>query len=176
MLINELFEDKSDKDEKGTYAAARFSQESKNALTKYIKNNKIVNSVDISKLHATLLYSRAYIKDYKPVGKYDKPIECKPMGFEIWPSKPDEKTGEKSNCLVLKLDAPEFKARHKELMSKYKEATYDFPEFKTHVTLSYSVDDLDPKELPEFNDILYLNEEYSKPLDLDWAKNNTAKK
>lgn len=175
MKIMDLFE-KTEDSSKGTYAAARFSKDSKDILMKFIKDNKIINPTKTDKLHSTLLYSRAFIKDYTAVGKYEDPIECKPVGFEIWESQPDEKTKQKSKCLVLKLNAPEFKARHKELMTKHKEATYDYDEFKVHVTLSYDVGpDFKVDELPAFNDVLFLDEEYGTDLDLNWAKNNSVK-
>jgi len=172
MKILDILEAKTDT---GTYASASFGSDSKKIIADYIKDNDIANPTKTDKLHSTLLYSRAHINGFKAAGKYDPPMECTPMGFEVWETQPDEKTGKTSNALVLKLKCPEFSERHEMLMKKHTEATYDYPEFKVHVTLSYSFGDRDHKDLPEITDKLYLVNETSKPLDLNWAKKNTKK-
>ena len=110
----------------------------------------------------------------KAKGVYKKPMVCKPTGIEIWPTQPDE-DGNTKNCLVLRLSCPEFTARHKELMDKHPEATYDHPEFKVHVTISYDVGDKKVSDFPKINQELRLVKETVKELESGWAKKNSKK-
>jgi 2'-5' RNA ligase len=62
---------------------------------------------------------------------------------------------------------------------KKHDATYDFPEYKPHITLSYDIGDLDEKNLPDIGkyvDEIGIDEEYGEDLDLNWAKNKGVKK
>jgi len=168
MRLKDLLE-KSTEEKPGTYAAASFDAESRKIISNYIKDNKIPNSTNVDKLHCTLLYSRAHIPNFKAMGEYSTPMKCIPNGLEIWKTQPDE-NGDRANCLVLKLKCPEFVARHKKLMKDHSEATYDYPEFKVHVTLSYSIGDMKIDDLPELSETLMLEKEYTTPLDTNWAK------
>ena len=170
MKLTEITEAK---DPDGTYAGVHFSQATRDAIAKYIKDNGIPNSTNIDKMHTTLLYSRKYLPDYEPAGVFESPLVGKPAGFEKWPSQPDE-DGKVSMCLVLRFDCPDLNARHKELMDKH-DATYDFDEYKTHVTFSYDVGGMKVKDLPPFTDSLEITDEYKEDLDLSWAKNHTSK-
>lgn len=158
------------KDKKGTYAGVRFSTATVNNIQKYIENNKIPNPVGSTKMHTTLLYSRKHCPDYEPAGDLDPPMIGKPTKFAIWPSQPDE-NGNPNNCLVLEYKCPDLVKRHKELMKEH-DAEYDWDEYKTHVTFSYNVKDLDIKDLPTFEDDLEIANEYGEDLNLDWAKEN----
>ena len=157
----------------GTYAGVHFSQDTRNALKEYMQSNDIPHAVPTNKLHTTVLYSRKYIPEYKPKGMYDPIIKGVPTGFELWPSQPDEH-GKKTNCLVLCFDAPDLTKRHESLMDKH-DATYDFDEYKTHVTLSYDAGDIDTNSLPPLEEELEITEEYKEDLDLSWAQNHTTK-
>jgi hypothetical protein len=59
-------------------------------------------------------------------------------------------------------------------MSDHK-ATYDFPKYEPHITLSYDIGDMDIKKLPNmFDTVPFINitTEYSEDLDLSWSQNN----
>ena len=167
MRLEELFEAT---EKKGTYAAAKFDSDSKKLIADFIKDNKIPNPTKTDKLHCTVIFSKAHIPNFKAAGKYDEPMECKPKGLVVWNTQT-----EGVRCLVLELKCPEFVARHKELMKQYPEATYDYDEFKVHVTLSYNIGDMDIKELPEIKQSLMLVSEYTNPIDDTWAKKNSSK-
>lgn len=158
-------------EQKGTYAAVRFDAETVQKLTDYIKDNEIPNGVLPAKMHCTLLYSRTHCPDYEPQGEINPPYQAKPVALEIWPSQGDDP----KNCLVLKFECEDLVKRHKQLMQDH-DATYDFPEYKTHVTLSYDAGDLDLDDLPDIVDAigkLTIVSEYGEDLDLDWSKKST---
>lgn len=172
MKMKDLYEKES---EKGTYAGIRFDADTKRALQEFIHDNKIPNSVRPDKLHSTLLYSRKYLPDYKPAGKLQPALVGEPIKFDVWET--NGEGGPKTKCLVVQFNCPDLEKRHKELMKEH-DATYDYPEFKTHVTLSYDIEDLDVKSLPDASTIgpLHMVEEYGEDLDLNWAKSKGVKK
>ncbi len=151
----------------GTYAGLKFNSKTKNIINKYIQHNKIPNSLNVNKIHSTLLYSRNYLPEYKPVGKFNEPWTGKPKHFSIFKSNP-KNGGDGSNCLVLEYECKKQSARFAELMKKH-DATYDFDEYKPHITLSYDVGNLDYKNLPMIEEELEIVEEYGEDLNLDWA-------
>ena len=165
-LINEEKEEA-----KGTYAAVSFSEDTIDGIKKYIKENDIPNHTKFDKMHTTLLYSKKYCPDYKPAGKLDKPMIGKGTGFEKWPSQPDD-DGKVAMCLVMRYDCSELSKRHKELMKEH-DATYDFDEYKPHITFSYDVAGLQCKDLPKFEGKIEIVEEYGEDLNMDWAKDNS---
>lgn len=169
MNLKDLYEQAT----KGTYAGVRFDTETKRALHKYIKENKIPNSIRADKAHTTLLYSRKHLPNYKPAGKIN--MTGNPTGLTVWNSQGTN--GPKTKCLILKYDCPALAARHKALMKEH-DATYDFPQYKTHVTLSYDIGELDVNKLPDPSEIgpLKIVEEYGEDLDLNWAQNKGVKR
>ena len=142
---------------KGTYAAVKPDDESKHILMKYLHDKGVPNPESGDKLHSTLLYSRKHLKDYKSDAHLSH--DATPHKIEVWPTKSGKK------CLVLKLHSPSLQARHEHLMDKHK-ATYDYPEFKPHISLSYDIGDYDHSKLTH-HDIphLKLTHEYHEDLD-----------
>ena len=158
---------------KGTYAGVRFGDDTKDAVNEYITKNNIPNSTPTDKLHCTLLYSRKYCPDYEPQGKLDPVLVGSPGKFQVWEGQPDS-NGHKPNCLIMEFDCAKLTARHNDLMEEHN-ATYDFDEYKTHITFSYDIGDMDIKELPSFTGPINIVEEYGEDLDIDWAQNNAKK-
>ena len=169
MKLQDLFEDQNP----GTYAAIRFSRKTTSQLAKYIKDNDIPNAVNTSKMHCTLLYSRKPCPDYVAQGNLSPAWIGTPVGLDVWESKGDpEKV---ARCLVLEFECKELDDRHAELMKEHK-ATHDFPDYKTHVTLSYDIGDMDESKLPDITkavDELKIISEYGADLDLNWSKKVT---
>lgn len=149
--------------EKGTYAAVRF--EGTEEKVKYLKNTGIPNVNE--DLHCTILYSRKYCPNYKPLdmtdGYYYEEAIAYPDHLDIFKDK------EGKNCLVLILRSGWIVKRHKDLMKEHN-ATYDFPEYNPHITLSYDIGDFDYKDIEKDlikSDEFYkldINEEYKEEL------------
>ena len=71
---------------------------------------------------------------------------------------------------MLKLDSSDLRERHEFLMKEHK-ATYDFPEYIPHITLSYDIGDFDINtlDIEDLDDIDFqVIEEYKEDLNLDW--------
>ena len=168
QLINE--EDSKEPD--GTYAAVSFSEDTKDRIKKFIDDNEIPNPIKLDKLHSTLLYSKKYCPNYEPLGELEEALVGTPTEFDVWQSQPDDE-GTCSNCLVLQFDCDQLIDRHNSLMKEHG-ATFDFDEYRPHVTLSYDIGDLDIKQLdPSSIGDLNIIEEYGEDLNTDWAKENT---
>lgn len=168
LKLQEIFEAA---ETRGTYAAVKFDEDTKDAILEYIKEHDIPNPISRDKMHCTVLYSRKYCPDYEPLGKIDPPWIGEPTKFEVWESRGKLRDEEPKRCLVLKFKCDKLNERHKELMDEH-DATYDFPEYKTHITLSYDIGDMDETKLPDihkFLDVIKIVEEYGEDLDLSWS-------
>lgn len=173
MKIQEILEEKR-KTARGTYSGMKVSKASQEKLKKYMEDNKIPTPVKVEKLHTTILYSRKYLPNYKPAGKLDTPYKAKSLGFTVWKTNPEDPKEEKTNCLIVKLDCPELIKRHKDLMKEH-EATFDYDEYTPHITLSYSIGDLDVNKLPKIDFDIEFDTEYYEDLNLNWAKTKGTK-
>lgn len=156
MKLNEIY---FVKPQQGTYVGLRLSSKTANEFAKYIKENKIPNSVAKTKLHTTILYSRS-------------PVECEekiPVDwagtFQRFNSFKETAGDPKStNCLVVEIVCPEATSKHNELISAG--GTHDFEKYMPHVTLSYDIGTLDFSTLPAIDFPIVFSEMYSEPLDL----------
>lgn len=140
----------------GTYAGVRFDKRTVKSLEKYVKDNDIPNAND--NWHTTLLYSRKHLPNYVPKEKYKPAMEGTPMALEVWPTQSGK------NCLVINYSCSQLYQQHHKLMMKHG-ATYDFDEYKPHITLSYDVGDLDVDKLPQYKNKIKIVGEYREELD-----------
>ena len=150
----------------GTYVAVTFSKDTVKRIKAFMKDNDVPNPLASDKLHTTLIYSKKHLPDFKAQGKLDEPWIGKVTGLDIF------KSQQGNNCLVARFDCKEAVARHKEIMKEH-EATYDYPEFKLHFTLSYDCGDFDEKSIKDPAKSIgniEIVEEYTEDLNLDWAK------
>lgn len=152
---------------KGTYAGVRFSEGTVDNLIQLQGDLGIPNPVPYNKFHSTLLYSRKHLPKYVAKGACYLVSDGNEFTLEIW-----ESDKSFNRCLVLRYDCGMLSARHDFLM-RYHEATYDFDEYKPHITLSYDVgDSWTPLEKTvKFSDSspIEIVEEYQEDLNLDWS-------
>lgn len=159
MKLLKLIETKSNPT--GTYAAVKFNRRTTKLIAEYIAKNKIPNPVHEDKLHCTLLYSKKHCPKYNPIGEKASKWKATPKEFDVF--------GTDTRCLVLVLSSGDLVDRHNHLMKKHN-ATFDYPTYTPHVTLSYDIGDLDIESLPNIKDTiseLVVSEEYGTDLDED---------
>lgn len=145
-------------EKKGTYAAVQPSKSDGEQLHKMLVAHGVPNPETPEKLHATLLYSRKHLPLYNPDEELEHHADIHKL--EVWPTKSGK------NCLVMKLHSPALEKRHELLMKKHR-ATYDYPDFKPHVSLSYDIGDFDHKDLHKhLPKSIRLGREYKEPLDV----------
>ena len=146
----------------GTYVGLRVSKKSHNDIKDFCAVNQIPTKPNFfdKRLHTTVIYSRKHCDGL--VGQPDVMHKAEFIGYDLF-------TSEGKNCvLVMKLNAPSVVARHLQIMAQYG-ATYDFPVYTPHITLSYNflgnfVD------LPVYNEPIFLENEYVEDLKIDWEK------
>lgn len=170
MKIIDLFEATNTKSN-GTYVGVKFDESSLDALAEFVKTNNIPNCLKKSDFHSTVVYSRKHLPEYEAVGEVDPVWKAKPVGFDIWESKPNAYKKEHTFCLVMKIDCPDMVNRHNHARDDHG-ATYDFDEYKPHVTLSYDVGkDFSKDNLEWTEKDLRISFEYTEDLDLDKSYN-----
>ena len=140
---------------KGTYAAVRFDNETVKNLKRYVKENGIPNPN--TDWHTTLLYSRKHLVNYKPTKKYATMMEGVAKDFELY---------DDGKVLALNFSCPPLYQRHHKLMLEHG-ATYDYDQYRPHVTLSYDASNVNIDELPEIDFPIRIVGEYSEDLELD---------
>lgn len=153
--------------EPGAYIGVNFNKHTITALTKFCKENNVPKRFRRDRCHATILYSKKPCPGIKPMGKLNEKAAFK--GWDIFPNYDNTK-----KVLVMLLDSPWMVSRHNELMDKH-DASYDFDEYKPHVTLSYDVgNDFDVDKLPDFPQELSLINEYYEDLVIDWQNKDES--
>lgn len=148
--------------EPGVYACVKFCEETNTDLYLWGIKNYIPNVEQEGEYHSTILYSRAPCPGYVPENKLEQPIIVYgPFTPHIFPRKDSDK-----NVLVLEFKCQWMEDRHK--LGRALGASHDFPEFRTHVTISYDAGDVDLSMLTEFKGPLKIVRENVEPLDTDF--------
>jgi hypothetical protein len=130
MRLSTILE--NEETEKGTFAGLRFSQDDEDVIIGIIEEMGVPNPIQRDEIHLTLLYSRKYLPNYEPATLTD--MWAYPKGYHIFEGRNNK------SILVILLESEDVTKRHLELMKQHK-ATYDFPEYRPHITLSYDIED-----------------------------------
>ncbi len=141
----------------GVYISVKLSEETENYVKeyqrKYLKNQKINKE-----LHCTLIYSQKPQVDeiipssYKAIGTFQE--------FNFF--------GPDNNTLVVEINSQDLRRRNEELVEKYGFIS-DFDEYKSHVTLSYEVENVDLNSLPPMDFVFNFEDESVEHLDKSWG-------
>lgn len=121
----------------GLYVAVKYDEYSQNKLEKMF--SKVPNVVKKEDYHTTILYSRVFKNIEIPKAYHSIEVISH---YEIWPNH-----DKSSNALVGLLGTEEKQGLflnklcglHQKFMKDNPELTYDYPEFKPHLTISYDV-------------------------------------
>lgn len=147
----------------GVYCSAKPTQSTTDALRAYCAAYDIPNPVPAGEMHTTLIYSDKGCLNFEHQEKYDQDIKANFAGFDMF--------GEDKNVLVVKLKCPELHDRHNELMDEY-DLSYNFDEYRPHITLSYDASGVDISKLdPYHGDLMFVGENANE-LDTDWEPND----
>lgn len=111
----------------GTYAKAVPCEDSKNKIAELVNLLNINNSVSPRSLHTTVTYSRKVVPELESM-VLPEPITATPIGFAVFKSN-------MYNCLVILLESMGLNLLHQQAMALG--ATYDYPTYHPHVTVSY---------------------------------------
>lgn len=142
---------------KGTYVAAKFTEQTLDSIQELQTKLRLLNPVKREDLHTTICYSRTVVpfvphEQIQHIGTASK--------LEIWDT-------DKGPALIMLLDSDYLHSRH--TYSKALGATYDFPDYKPHVTLSYNLGVQKVDLLDALNIDIEMSREYVEELDLEWT-------
>lgn len=115
----------------GTYIKASLDDAAKERIYELINELNLDNHVTKDDLHTTVMYSRKPCPAAMEMHGTAIPFRAKISELKTW-----EDRGTGANCLVAVVDCDQLKNIHTHMHLKY-EATYDFPEYVPHITLSY---------------------------------------
>lgn len=145
-------------DKQPMYVAVRPDVDAIDVLRKIIRQYGVPNPIPNEGMHCTLIYSRTptVIPQVQNLRIYKGTLEK----FTVFNSRDGKR------CLVAKIDSIDLLARHNELMTEL-DASYDFPEYLPHVTLSYDIGEFDESILNEvlIKTPIYFTDEYYEILD-----------
>ena len=145
---------------KGVYIGMKLSKESVDKILKFISENNIPNGLSREDFHTTIIYSK------KTDNVELNEVESVEGTFERF-----SKFGEDKNVLVMEVKCESLSDLHDYYMNKY-DLSWDWNEYKPHVTLSYDAADVDEKSLiwPEDETYIVFCDQYQKDLDPEWSK------
>lgn len=137
----------------------KLSNESIEKILKFIEDNNIPNGLSAEDLHTTVIYSTKPAK----VELYDvKNVVGTFVRFS--------KFGEDKNVLVMEVACKPLEKLHDYYMEKYP-LSWNWPEYKPHITLSYDASTVDETKLIwPADSIIIFCAQYQEPLDLEWKK------
>jgi len=147
---------------KGTYVGLRVLGDSTDNIYQHCIDNNIPVKKQMfeQRLHTTLIYSRVHCPK---LFAYPGIIyRCEFKGYELF-------SGDHGDTvLVALLNAPDVVKRHNTLMAEHP-ATYDYPVYNPHITLSYNFEG-DIASLPPIDFTIFLGKEYVEEIKLDWEQ------
>ena len=124
----------------GTYVSAKVNNVTLNKLDKWVSENGIKNATDPTTYHSTIVYSRKgvpQVKDYN----FKTPITGSIKEWKLFPTQ----NGTKALVLIVKSDDLE---KYHEDTRKLYGATWDYPDYHPHITISYDHSGKVPDEIP----------------------------
>jgi 2'-5' RNA ligase len=138
------------------YMSVKLAADSKAQLRKLQHSLQIPNPLHPDDFHCTLMYSSKPVIHPTPEPKVRYLSAAK--GLTVFPTRSGK------NALVIELDSAALQARHKQLMA-LTDGSYDYPDYKPHVTLSYDCGDF--KSVPVPSLFLVSHKEACEALDFD---------
>jgi len=144
-------------DNKGSYAAVKFDQDTIHSITE-LQNDIGIPALNGDDLHTTVMYSTKHIPEYEELGNIEPTWHGHFSHYDIF--------GDDNNVLVMVYTCPDLTSRWETLRSYG--ATWDYPDFYPHITLSYDASEFDVDSLPPYNGPINITREYGEDLDLDW--------
>lgn len=148
-----------------TYCAIQFTEQSSQDIVDFASSHDVPNVIDVEKVHCTVLYSKKPISGFVALGDKVPQYEIAFSRYDVFR---DRKSG--NNSLVMVLDCDELIEHHTEYMDQYG-ASWDFPTYIPHITLSYDIGDFDVSKLPPYDGDIIADHEYAEPLDVEWKDN-----
>lgn len=142
----------------GTYCAYSPDSASKKAIALYMEQVGLSGEgIAPDKLHCTVLYSRKEHPNFHPDPTRTYEAQCK--GFTVF-----------GTSVVMLIECPGIVERHNNLMKEHG-ATYDFPVYTPHISLSYVIPEgFSIHGLPHFSGAITLGSEFKEAIVEDFKE------
>ena len=137
-------------------------------LVDWAKTNGFKTTLPADDMHVTVAFSKMPV-DWALVGEPLDTVSWVPASKERW----IDRLGENGEAVVLRFSDPSLQARH-ELM-RARGASWDFPAYNPHITISWQAPDLDVKVVPPYTGLIALGPEVWQPINEDWKDTITEK-
>lgn len=146
---------------KGTYIGVRFDKDTLKMLQGLQRMYKIPDPTPTSDMHATVIYSRVPVEF--PLNTDINEKVSREVRFHVF------NTRDGKRALVLKIKSDYLTQRHE--LGTELGASYDFPDYIPHITLSYDVGDKNFSTKPfKLEKDLVIASEYYEELNLNWKQ------
>jgi 8-oxo-dGTP pyrophosphatase MutT (NUDIX family) len=127
-------------------------------LLSWARQNGIESPLAANDLHVTIVYSK-------------EPVDWLAMG-QAWSNRVEIEGGPRmlqrfGDALVLSFASYDLEDRHAQMRERG--ASFDFPQYRPHVTLSYKDPDVDAEELAPYAGKLIFGPEIFQPIEEDWS-------
>lgn len=147
----------------GSYVAVKYGPVGINSILANCRVLGIPNLISPDKMHTTLIYSRVPLTNYL-VPRNVSHIVVGSLTPDVFVTQSGKR------AFVLKISDPWFNDRHSKIMLDNPKATYDYPDYTAHITISYDIGDT---EVPDSFEIeqgdLVVTREYYEDLKLNWS-------
>jgi hypothetical protein len=137
----------------------------------WAKSQGLKTMLEPSDLHVTVCFSKKPVtwdipsaNDFLVIPSLDDLVE---FGEETKPFRKVEMFGKEHNVLVLQFSSDELLKRNQEFLDHG--CSYDFPEYKSHVTISYNASDVDISDIEPYTGVLEFGPEIFKEINDEWA-------
>lgn len=138
--------------------------ENADQLIEWAKKQGFPTTLGAGEIHATIAYSKKPIK--WPEARDDRLTVVSKSDRAVMP------LGD-GGAVVLRFSNDSLRARWQELLDQG--ASYDFPDYKPHVTISWKADGVDVSKLSPFEGDLVFGPEILREIDEDWKSKVTEK-
>lgn len=133
-------------------------------IIKWYKEQGVKQVYEPSSMHVTIVYSKKPLDWMKMGEPWEAALEIAPGGPRL-----HEKFGEQEDVLVLLFKSRELDWRHSTAIEAG--ASYDFPEYQSHISITLEGADLDLKTLKPYQGKIVLGPEtYEEIAEGDWRK------
>lgn len=136
----------------------------------WAKSQGFATTLPEEEMHVTIAYSRSKV-DWMKIGEswcYGTADDQKDGILRVKPGGPRvvEAMGPNKDCAALMFNSLDLFWRHKDILDKG--ASWDWPEYQPHITISYQIDDVDLDAVEPYTGEIVLGPEIFEEIEKDW--------
>lgn len=144
-------------------------------IVEWAKSQGIPTTLEPDDMHVTVIYSKEpFSEEYTQAAESQDEARMHYGGHVVRGGKRSvERLGQNGEALVLKIECPKLASEHYGFRSMG--ASSDWPDYKPHITITWSADGIDEKSIEPFGGDIVLSDIFVSLLDEDWKSKVTEK-